>query len=126
MASRYDEAQPASESGLFSRRDLFNLDAVSLDPAREGAEVGFRRNLEASIVHSRCLRLAQDDAVSVELVPGSQIDAAIGLTADLVQSNAIHIMAERIQLGYPDLNVAGPQHTFQRHSSLLFGLGEPR
>ena len=57
--------------------------------------------------------------MAVELVPGTQVDAAIRLAADLVKPNAIDIMLERrIEIGHPDLNVAGSQHTLERHDSL--------
>src|ERR1700758_2472325 len=111
MAGRYDEAQAASETGLFSCRDFLDLGAVFLDPACEGVEIGIARNLEARAVHARHIRWAQNDAVAVELVPGTQIDAAIGLAADLVEPDAIDIMLERrIQIGHPDLNIPRSQH----------------
>src|SRR5689334_13323628 len=114
MAGRYDKAQAASETGLFSRRDFFDLDAVLFDPTREGVEVGLRRNLEPGIVHPRRVRVVEDDAMAVKFVPGPEIDAAIGLTADLVQSDTIDIMRERrIHIGHPDLNVAGSQYAVE-------------
>jgi hypothetical protein len=59
--------------------------------------------------------------VAVKFVPRSQVNATIGLTADLVKPHPIDVMRERsIQIGHPDLNVAGSQHTFQRHDGLPF------
>ncbi len=121
MAGRHDEAQAASEAGLLSRRDFLDLDAVFLDPACQGVEIGFARDFESRIVHPRHIRWAENDAVAVKLVPGTQVDAAIGLAADLVQPDALDIMRDRrIEIGHPDLNVTGSQHTFQRHDSLPF------
>src|SRR5438105_2363655 len=121
MAGRHDEAQAASEARLFSCRDFLDFDAVFLDAAGKGVEIGVARNLEPGVVHPWLLRMAENDAVTVELVPGAQVNAAIGLAADLVQPDSIDIMFERrIQIGHPDLNVAGSQHTFQRHHSLPF------
>src|SRR6266403_1127654 len=121
MAGRHDEAQAASEAGLFSCRDFLDLGAVFLDPACEDFEIGIARYLKPRVVHPQHIRWAQNHAVAVKLVPGTQVDAAIGLAADLVKPNAIDIMLERrIQISHPDLNVAGSQHTLERHDSLPF------
>src|ERR1700726_107091 len=131
MAGRHDEAQATSKTGLFSCRDFLDLGAVFLDSAGKGVEIGIARNLEPGVVHPRHIRWAQNHAVAVKLVPGTQVDAAISLAADLVQPNAIDIMLERrIQISHPDLNVAGSQHTLERHDSLPlilnWGLVRPR
>ena len=60
--------------------------------AGEGVEIGLVRHLEPRIVHPRHIPLPQNDTVSVELIPGSQIDPAICFAADLVKPDAIHIM----------------------------------
>src|ERR1700730_4105980 len=119
MAGRHNEAQAASKTRLLSRQDFLNLGAMFLDPAREGVEIAIARSLKPRVVHPRHIRWAQNHAVAVKLVPGTQVDAAIGLAADLVKPNAIDIMLERrIQISHPDLNVAGSQHTLERHDSL--------
>jgi hypothetical protein len=46
MPGRHDDAQAASKTGLFSRWDFFDFDAVRLDPAREVIEIGLARNLD--------------------------------------------------------------------------------
>src|SRR5712671_546293 len=114
MPGRYDEAQAATEARLFSCHDFLDLDAVFLDAAGKGVEIGFTGNFESRVVHPRHFRLAQNNAVAVKLVPGAQVDTAIGLAADLVQTDTIDIMLKRyIQIGHTDLNVAGPQHTLK-------------
>src|SRR5712691_2729080 len=121
MARRHDKAQAASNTRLFSRRDFLELGAVFLNPPRKDVEIGLARRLESRIIHPRHVRWTQNDAVAVELVPGAQVDAAIGLSADLVKPDAIDIMLERrIQIGHPNLNVAGSQHTLECHYSLPF------
>jgi len=113
MPGRHDEAQAASEARLFSCGDFLDLGTVFLDPACEGVEIGIARDFESRIVHPRHIRWPENDAVTVKLVPGTQVDAAIGLATDLVQPDAIDVMRERrIKIGHPDLNVAGSQHTF--------------
>src|SRR5215469_3538133 len=125
MAARHNEAQAASETRLFSRLDFLDLDAVLFNAAGEGIEIGSAPNLEPRVVHARLIGLAQNDAVAVKLVPGPQVNSAIRLAADLVQPDAIDIMLEcSIQVSHPDLDIAGPPHTFQRHGCLLFGLME--
>src|SRR5215208_1047305 len=49
----------------------------------------------------------------------AQIDAAVRFPADLVQANAIDVMFYRgVDIGDPDLNIAGPQYTVERHGIL--------
>src|SRR6476660_8816752 len=101
MPGRHDEAQAASEARLFSCRDFLDLGTVLLDPACEGVEIGIARDFESRVVHARHIRWTQNDAMTVELVPGTQVDAAIGFTADLVKPDAIDIMRERrIKIGH--------------------------
>ena len=92
MTSRHDKAQATSKARLLSRRDFLDLCAVFLDAAGKGVEIGLVRHLEPRIVHPRHIPLPQNDTVSVELIPGSQIDPAICFAADLVKPDAIHIM----------------------------------
>src|SRR5229473_7096949 len=121
MASRNEEAQPASNARLLARRHFLDRDARCLDPARKRIEIGLARDLEPDIIHSRHIRLSQDDAVAVELVPGPQIGATIRLAADLVEADAIDIMLEcRIQIGHPDLDITRSKHTLESHGNLLF------
>jgi hypothetical protein len=53
MAGRYNEAQAASDTRLFSCRDFLDLGAVLLDPMREGAEIGIGLAV-VSVISSCC------------------------------------------------------------------------
>src|SRR5260370_27159843 len=112
MPGRHDEAQAASETGLFSCCDFLNVGAVFLDAACKGVEIGVARNLEPRVIHARHICSAKNNAVAVKLLPGAQVDPALGLSADLAPTDAINIMRERpIQIRHAGLNVAGSQHT---------------
>src|SRR3954462_7404504 len=95
MAGRDGEANSWPDTGLFTRRNFFDLSSVLLDPARQGMKIGMARHLERHVVHARSIGRPQDDAVMAELVPGPEIDPAIRLTADLVETDAIDITADR-------------------------------
>ena len=119
MPGRHHKPQPAPEAGLLACRDLLQPDAGGLDTLREVVKLGLARYLEADIVHARHVGRAQHHAVPVELVEGAQIDATVGFAADLVQPDPIDVMPHRgIDIGDPDLDVAGSQHTVERHLSL--------
>ena len=119
MPGRHDKAEPGPNPGLLARRDLLQPGAGGFDALCENAEIALAGHLEADIIHAGHIGRAQHDAVPVELVEGAQIDTAVGLAADLVQPDPIDVMPHRgIDIGDPDLDVAGSQHTVERHLSL--------
>src|SRR6516165_12241233 len=123
MARGRKEAQAPADTRLFPGRHLLDLGAERFDPPRERVEIGLVCNLEPDIIYSRNVGWAQNHAVAVELVPGAQIDAAVSLPAHLVKADPVDIMPEHsTQIGYADLDVAGPQHPSERHGNLPFSL----
>src|SRR3546814_3718532 len=68
MPGRNREAQLASDALFLARGDPFDVDAGGLQTVCEYFEVAVAANLEADPIKTGHIRLAQDDAVSIEFV----------------------------------------------------------
>ena len=116
MTGRHNETQTPIKAWLLASRDLLDFRAGRRNPLSEIVELARVRHFEADIIHSRHVGRAQDYAVPVEFIPGTQIYAPVRLPADLMQSETVDIVGQRrLNVDYPDLDITGSQYSGERH-----------
>jgi len=93
MPGRNREAQLASDALFLARGDPFDVDAGGLQTVCEYFEVAVAANLEADPIKTGHIRLAQDDAVSIEFVEPAE-KCPVTRTTDEFQPDPVAIMGD--------------------------------